>query len=131
MRKKVKLRDAAFISEQDLDDIFKEIESRADTSSNNIYVYSYLPQIRKSVPIQNRRPTRHRVSPKPTKGRARIKGTRRAKTKGGIATSSRKWAVRVEGTLKPVHKIFDSQEEASKYAKKLRDSGRGKRIVVE
>jgi len=42
----------------------------------------------------------------------------------------KKWAVRIEGSAKPINKVFDTSEEALTYAKVLLQKGNGKAIEV-
>lgn len=106
-------------SSAELKAIISDIKKVADTSSEIIYVYSFMTidQDKDAYPFQGR----PKDKSDPTKTR-------------GSSTSihaKRLWAIRVEGSKEPLKTNFTTRETALRHAKQLQKKGLGRRIEVD
>jgi len=123
-----------------LDDILAEVGTRADVSSALIYVYSYTTKsknraVRKNTLNSTRFGSRFKVENheviKHGVGKVRSRGSRHGIGKKPVDEKHNEcWAVLLEGRLNPIKRVFQTKDEALKYAMKLKRLGKGKKVVV-
>ena len=123
-----------------LDDILVEVGTRADVSSALIYVYPYTTKstnraVRKNTlnstkfgsrdKVENLEVIKHRT------GKVRYRRSRHGSGKKIVDEKhNERWAVLLEGRLNPIKRVFQTKDEALKYAMKLKRLGKGKKVVV-